>query len=80
MLGLVEKIASRGHATREDVRREVSRQPKPRSIGRPKPFTFHYKAPTKAFSFQLKFRKGSVEKLEIIETLEHILDELRQAH
>jgi ParB family chromosome partitioning protein len=76
MLALVEKIASR-HATREEVR-AVSRQPKLRSVGRPKPYTFHYKAPTKAFSFQLKFRKGSVEKLEVIQTLEQILEELRQ--
>jgi ParB family chromosome partitioning protein len=77
MLALVEKIASR-HATREEVRREVARQPKVRSIGRPKPFTFHYKAPTKAFSFHLKFRKGTVEKVEIIHTLEDILEQLRQ--
>jgi ParB family transcriptional regulator, chromosome partitioning protein len=78
MLALVERIASR-HATREDVRREVARQPKLRSVGRPRPFTFHYKAPTKAFSFHLKFRKGSVERREIIQTLEQIPDELRQA-
>jgi ParB family chromosome partitioning protein len=78
MLALVEKIASR-NATREDVRREVARQPKPRGAGRPKSFLFHYKAPTKAFSFQLKFRKGTVEKQEIIQTLEEILEELRRA-
>ncbi len=76
MLALIEKIAS-GHSTREEVRREAARQPKPRAVGRPRPFTFRYKAPTKAFSFQLKFRKGSVEKQEIIETLEQVLEDLR---
>jgi ParB family transcriptional regulator, chromosome partitioning protein len=79
MLALVEKISSR-HATREDVRREVAKQVRPRTIGRPKPYLFHYKAPTKAFSFQLKFRKGAVERDEIIQTLEQILVELRQAN
>ena len=77
MLALVEKIASR-HATREEVRRETAKPAlKPRAVGRPKPFTFQYKAPTKAFSFQLKFRKGTVEKQEIIQTLEQVLEELR---
>jgi ParB family transcriptional regulator, chromosome partitioning protein len=79
MLALVEKISSR-HATREDVRREVAKQARPRGIGRPKPYTYQYKAPTKAFSFQLKFRKGTVERDEIILTLEQILEELRQAN
>lgn len=76
MLALVEKIASRG-ATREEVRRETAK-PKLRAVGRPRPFTFNYKAPTKAFTFQLRFRKGSVEKQEIIETLEQVLEDLRR--
>ncbi|HEY3381410.1 MAG TPA: ParB/RepB/Spo0J family partition protein [Vicinamibacterales bacterium] len=77
MMALVERIASR-QSTREDVRRETAK-PKAARPGRPAPFTFNYKPPTKAFSLQLRFRKGSVERQEIIETLENILLELRQA-
>ena len=76
MLALVEKIASGESSTRQEIRKETAR-PKAAHAGRPRPFIFQYKAPTKAYSFQLKFRKGAVEKNEIIATLEGILEELR---
>jgi hypothetical protein len=76
MLALVEKIASGGPATRQEVRKETAK-PKAQA-GRPRAFIFNYKAPTKAFSLQLKFRKGTVERNEIITTLEDILRELRE--
>ena len=77
MLGLVEKIASR-QPTRDEVRRETAK-PKAKQPGRPRAFVFSYKPPTKTFSLQLKFRKGAVERQEIIQTLETILSELREA-
>jgi len=77
MAALVEKIAS-GQSTREAVRREVAR-PKP-GPGRPRAYVFSYRPSTKAFSLKLQFRKGTVERDEIIETLENILAELRQSH
>jgi ParB family chromosome partitioning protein len=75
MVALVEKISREGGTTREAVRRETAK-PKP---GRPKAFTFSYKAPTKAFKLQLKFAKSRVERDEVIEALEAIIKELRAA-
>jgi ParB family chromosome partitioning protein len=77
MLGLVERIAS-GHATRESVRRATAK-PRPQSPGRPKAYVFNFHPTTKAFSMKLQFRKGNVERQEIIETLEAILAELKHA-
>ncbi len=76
MHALVEKIASGQSVTREQVRRQAAKPDK--AGGRARPFTFQYRAPTKAFSFQLRFRKGTVERDEIISTLESILQELKQ--
>ena len=77
MLSLVERIAS-GHSTRESVRRETAKS-RPQGPGRPRAFVFNFRPPTKAFTMKLQFRKGSVEKQEIIETLEGILSELRES-
>jgi ParB family chromosome partitioning protein len=74
MTALVERIARQGGATREEVRREIQK-PKP---GRPKAFTFKYRPENKAFNLRLSFRKGRVEKDEIITALENILRELRR--
>jgi len=75
MLALLEKITSQGGATRADVRKARAR-PKP---GRPRAFTFNYKAAGKACSLRLSFRKSRVDRDEIIAALEAILDELRSA-
>jgi ParB family transcriptional regulator, chromosome partitioning protein len=75
MVALVEKITREGGITRETVRKETAK-PKP---GRPKAFTFSYKAPTKAFKLQLRFAKSKVERDEVIEALEAIIKELRAA-
>lgn len=73
MIALVEQIASRAAATREQVRRKTAKPHR----GRPRAFVFTYRPTTKAFSLSLKFRKGQVEQDEIITTLEDILEELR---
>jgi ParB family chromosome partitioning protein len=75
MVALVEKIASGGAATREDVRKETAKS-KP---GRPKSYVFSYKAPTKAFKLQLRFTKARVDRDEVIHALEGIIAELRAA-
>ena len=75
MVALVERIARDGGATREAVRRETA---KPKA-GRPKAFTFSYRAPTKAFRLQLKFTKSRVERDEVIEALEAIIADLKKA-
>jgi ParB family chromosome partitioning protein len=74
MVALIEKISRDGGATREAVRKETA---KPKA-GRPKHYTFSYKAPTKAFNLQLRFSKSRVNRDEVIAALEGIIDELRQ--
>jgi ParB family chromosome partitioning protein len=75
MMALVEKLAGEGTVTRQSARRETAKI-KP---GRPKPYVFAFKPPTKAFDLRLSFRKARVDPDEIIETLETILRELRAA-
>jgi ParB family chromosome partitioning protein len=73
MIALIEQLTRDGAVTREQARKATSK-PKP---GRPKAYVFQYRPPTKAFNLQLKFRKGDVDRREIIAALEEILAELR---
>lgn len=73
MLALVEKMVAQGGVTRQDVRKETARPGK----GKPKSFVFSFKPPTKTFALRMSFKKGRVDKGEIIEALEGILKELR---
>jgi len=75
MLALVEKIASQGGATREQVRKDL-RKPK---TGRPKAYTFNFRPPDKTFSLRLSFNKKTASKEDVIEALENILEELRRS-
>jgi ParB family chromosome partitioning protein len=73
MLGLIEKVASQGGATREQVRQQTQ-APK---AGRPKAFVFAFKPTSKAFNLRLSFNKKTASKDDIISALEAILKELR---
>jgi len=75
MIALVEKLTreGRGQVTREQARKALSK-PKP---GRPKAYVFQYRPPTKAFNLRIQFRKGDVDKREVIAALESIIQELR---
>ena len=75
MTALIEKIASQGGATRQQVREAVA---KPKA-GRPKHFTFAYKPSTKLFNLKLSFTKTRVSREEVIDALEGILKDLRKA-
>jgi ParB family chromosome partitioning protein len=75
MLSLVEKLASQGQTTRHQVRQETA---KPKH-GRARPFVFAFRPPTKTFDLRMCFKKGKVEKSEIIEALEQIIKQLRAA-
>jgi ParB family chromosome partitioning protein len=75
MAELVEQMTRQGGMTRQEVREQV--KPKAPKRGRPRAFTFTYKAPTKQFAFSLSFKKADVEPDEVIATLERILDDLR---
>jgi ParB family transcriptional regulator, chromosome partitioning protein len=75
MTALVEKIASQGGATRQQLREAVA---KPKA-GRPKHYVFAFRPQTKEFNLRLNFSKARVQKSEIIAALESILDELRNS-
>ena len=75
MTALVEKIASQGGTTRQQLR-EATSKPK---TGRPKHYVFAFRPPTKVFNLKLSFNKSRVTKDEVIETLEGILHELRNS-
>ncbi len=74
MTALVEKIASQGGATRQQLR-EATAKPK---AGRPRNYIFAYRPPTKAFNLKLSFTKSRVNRDEVIAALESILRELRE--
>ena len=76
MVALVEKVSRDGGTTREAVRREKETA-KPKA-GRPKHYTFKYKAPTKLFNLQLRFTKSRVDRDEVIEALQDIIRELKK--
>ena len=75
MTALIEKIASQGGATRQQLR-DAAAKPK---AGRPKHYVFAFRPPTKAFNLKLSFNKTRVTRDEIIDALEAILKDLRTA-
>ena len=75
MTALVEKIASGGGATRQQLREAVA---KPKA-GRPKHYVFAFRPPTKEFNLKLNFNRARVQKTEVIAALESILEELRNS-
>jgi ParB family chromosome partitioning protein len=75
MTALIERIASQGGTTRQQLR-DATAKPKP---GRPKHYTFAYRPESKQFNLKLTFAKGRVQRDEIIDALEAILRELRSA-
>jgi ParB family chromosome partitioning protein len=75
MTALIEKIASQGGATRQQIR-DAAAKPK---AGRPKHFIFAFRPPTKAFNLKLSFNKSRASRDEIIDALEAIIKDLRKA-
>jgi len=76
MMTLVQRLVNGGNGvTRQDVRKETAKA----MSGRPKPFVFAFRPETKQFNLRMSFRKGRVDKSEIISALEAIIKELRAA-
>ena len=74
MTALIEKVASQGGTTRQELRRAAAR-PK---AGRPKHYVFAFRPPTKAFSLKLSFAKSRATREDVIDALEAILKDLRK--
>ena len=75
MTALLEKIASQGGTTRQQLR-EATAKPKP---GRPKAFVFAYRPPDKTFNLKLSFGRSRASKEDVISAIEAILKELRKS-
>src|SRR5688572_8401285 len=75
MVALIEQLTRDGAVTREQARKATAK-PKP---GRPKAYVFQYRPPTKAFKLRLQFKKSEVDRGEVIQALEGIIEELRKA-
>ena len=74
MMALVERLVNGGNGvTRQDVRKETART----KSGRARPFVFAFRPETRQFNLRMSFRKGRVDKSEIISALEGIIKELR---
>lgn len=73
MIDFVRRINERG-MTRDEARKaRLNKQ------GRSQPFVFRHQAPGREYSFELKFRRSSVERDELIQVLESILFSLRES-
>jgi ParB family chromosome partitioning protein len=75
MTALIEKVASQGGATRQELRKAAAARP---GAGRPRHYVFAFRPPTKAFSLKLSFAKSRATRDEIIDALEAILKDLRK--
>jgi ParB family chromosome partitioning protein len=77
MIALIEQLTrdGRGAVTREQARKASAA--KAAKVGRPKAFVFQYRPPAKTFNLRLQFRKSDVDRTEVIEALEAIIQELR---
>ena len=74
MMALVQRLVNGGNGvTRQDVRKETAGA----ASGRPKAFVFAFRPESKQFNLRMSFRKGRVDKSEIISALEAIIRELR---
>ncbi len=78
MIQLLEEVDRRG-LSRDDLRRQKRGQAKKGATQRRKPFVFNFRPPDKSFKLSLRFRQSNISKNELIQTLEGILDDLRQA-
>jgi hypothetical protein len=76
MAELVSRIL-RGGLTRDVARQE--RRDEKQTGPRPQPFIFSYKPENESFHLRMQFRKSSVSRLELLQTLRSILTELEQA-
>lgn len=62
---------------RHELTRAASREErKPEATARPKNFSFHFASPSKDFQLDLRFRRGRVERVEIIQALKNVLASL----
>lgn len=73
MRQFVAKIATQG------MSRDDARKARKNKQTRPQPFVYKRQSPQRDYSFEIKFRRSSVSNDELIQVIEALLEELRQA-
>ena len=73
MESFVRRIAEQG-LTRDEARKVRSNKQ-----GRSQPFIFRHQSPGREFTFEVKFRRSQVEKGELIQVLESVLEMVRRS-
>ena len=77
MVALLERVAQQG-LTRDDLRRVAKGALVHKAAAaRRKPYTFKFRAPDKTFNLSLSFRRSTVDRDDLIEALEQILEQVR---
>ncbi len=61
----------------QGLTRDEARKARTKKQGRSQPYVFRHQAPGREFTFELKFRRSTVERDELIQVLENILQMMR---
>jgi ParB family chromosome partitioning protein len=77
MVLFLERLRDEG-TTRAEARRLTRATSGKKSRGRPKNFVFKYEPKGRGIALSLKFKRPEVERAEIIEVLENLLDSLKR--
>ena len=79
MIALLEEVASKG-LTRDDLRKvaRTAAEKKSSRTARKRPYVFKFRAPDKTFNLSLSFRRSTVDRDDLIQALESILEQVRQ--
>jgi len=78
MVALIERLQRDGSTTRQAAR-EVAREAKPKSKGRPRHFVFKYQPKEKSFALSVQFKRGDVPRQEIVKALQRAIEEILAA-
>jgi ParB family chromosome partitioning protein len=75
MIAMLDRLQREGTPTRHDARRIAQESKKTR--GRPRHYVFRFQPKEKSFTLLLHFKKSVVEREELANTLQQVVDELR---
>jgi len=72
MVQFVKRVSEQG------LTRDEARKSRTKKQARSQPYIFRHQPPGREFTFEVKFRRSSVEREELIQILENILDMVRE--
>ncbi|MCI0400008.1 MAG: ParB/RepB/Spo0J family partition protein [Gammaproteobacteria bacterium] len=73
MLDFVSRVSKQG-MTRDEARKAGKRKQ-----SRPQPYVYRYRSPGNEYTVEIKFRKSSVDRNELLQAVERLIDELRES-